>query len=198
MIGSMHAPTDAFAQPVEAVAVALEVDPARGLSQAEAERRAATAGANELEEAERESVLSMIWEAATEPFVLLLLAAALGAILLGEIRDGLLVLVGLIPIVGADVVTEYRGERALEALREAAAPRATVRRDGTTAERPAAELVPGDVVVLRAGDIVPADVRLTSAERLLAIVGIYSCWLQRRNPGASLRLRLNRSAPPRE
>ena len=68
--------------------------------------------------AEREPVWRMVLEARTEPFVLLLLAAGVGAVLLGEVRDGLLVLVGLMPIVGADVVTEYRGERALEALRD--------------------------------------------------------------------------------
>ena len=76
----------------------------------------------------------MLVDAATEPFVLLLLAAGIGAILLGEVRDGLLVLLGLLPIVVADVVTGYRGERALEALREASAPVARVRRDGAVLE----------------------------------------------------------------
>ena len=99
--------------------------------------------------------------------MLLLLAAGAGAVLLGEVRDGLLVLVGLIPIVGADVVTEYRGERALEALRDASAPMARVRRDGTVVARsPAAELVPGDVVLLSGGDVVPADLRLIRVDRL--------------------------------
>ena len=79
----------------------------------------------------------------------------------------LLVLVGLMPIVGADVVTEYRGERALEALRAASAPRARVRRDGRVVDVPAAALVPGDIVLLRVGDVVPADLRLTRVERLV-------------------------------
>jgi Ca2+-transporting ATPase len=73
---------------------------------------------------------------------------------------------GLIPIVGADVVTEYRGERALEALREASAPHARVRRDGRILDIAAAGLVPGDIVLVRVGDVVPADLRLTRAERL--------------------------------
>ena len=81
-------------------------------------------------------------------------------------RDGLLVLVGLIPIVGADVVTEYRGERALEALRDASAPMARVRRNGTVAQVTAASLVPGDVVLLSGGDVVPADLRLFRVDRL--------------------------------
>ena len=117
------------------------------------ERRAALHGPNALEPERRESVLGMVAEAATEPFVLLLFAAGIGAILLGEVRDGLLVLVGLVPIVGADVVTEYRGERALEALREASAPHARVRRGGDVFDVPASTLVPGDVVLLRVGDI---------------------------------------------
>jgi magnesium-transporting ATPase (P-type) len=83
------------------------------------------------------------------------------------VRDGLLILAGLGPIVVADVVTEYRGERALEALREASAPRARVRRDGMVGDLDAASLVPGDIVLLRAGDVVPADLRLLRAERLL-------------------------------
>ena len=110
----------------------------------------------------------MVWGAATEPFVLLLLGAGLLAVALGEVRDGLLILAGLGPIVGADVVTEYRGERALEALRDASAPRARVRRDGAVGDVDAAGLVPGDIVLLRAGDVVPADLRLIlRADRLL-------------------------------
>jgi Ca2+-transporting ATPase len=109
----------------------------------------------------------MVVGAATEPFVLLLAAAGIGAVVLGEVRDGLLVLAGLIPIVGADVVTEYRGERALEALRDASAPTARVRRDRRILEIPAAEIVPGDIVLLRVGDVVPADLRVARSERLL-------------------------------
>ncbi|TMD28005.1 MAG: HAD family hydrolase, partial [Chloroflexi bacterium] len=77
------------------------------------------------------------------------------------------VLIALVPIVGADVVTEYRGDRALDALRDASAPRARVRRDGHVVDLPAASLVPGDVVLVRVGDVVPADLRVARAERLL-------------------------------
>jgi Ca2+-transporting ATPase len=157
---------DPHSRPAREVAAALAVDPARGLSTAEAERRATVAGANTLGTAVRPAAWRMVLDAATEPFVLLLLAAGVGAVLLGEVRDGLLILAGLIPIVGADVITEFRGERALEALREASAPRARVRRDGDVVETAAAGLVPGDIVVMRVGDVIPADLRLTRAERL--------------------------------
>lgn len=149
------------------VAAALGVDPASGLAADDARRRAEDAGPNALEDAAREPVWRMVLDAFTEPFVLMLAAAGLLAILVGEPRDGILVLLGLLPIVGADVVTEYRGERALEALREASAPVARVRRGGSVSAAPAATLVPGDVVLLQAGDVVPADVRIARADRLL-------------------------------
>jgi Ca2+-transporting ATPase len=158
---------NAHALPVADVAVAVDVDTTAGLDPGEALRRSELAGPNELEPRKRESVLRMVVEAATEPFVLLLAAAGLGAILLNEVRDGLLILIGLLPIVGADVVTEYRGERALDALRDASAPTARVRRGGTAVDVAAATLVPGDVVLLRVGDIVPADLRVSRADRLV-------------------------------
>ena len=157
---------DAHALPAAAVADRLAVDPPNGLESSEAARRAARIGPNELEPPQRTSVWRLVVEGATEPFVLLLLAAGAGAVLLGEARDGLLVLVGLIPIVGAGVITEYRGERALEALRDASAPMARVRRHGTVSQVTAASLVPGDVVLLSGGDVVPADLRLIRVDRL--------------------------------
>jgi len=157
---------DPHALPALEVARALEVDPTAGLSAAESARRRALTGPNELEPAKHESIVRMVVDAATEPFVILLAVAGILAVWLNEVRDGLLVLVGLVPIVGADVVTEYRGQRALEALREASAPVARVRRDGLVDDIPAADLVPGDVVLLRSGDVVPADLRLIRAEGL--------------------------------
>jgi len=157
----------AHARPGDEVAQALGVDRTAGLDPEEVRRRAATSGPNALEPARRSSIGSMVWDAATEPFVLLLLAAGALAVALGEVRDGLLILAGLMPIVGADVVTEYRGDRALEALRDASAPRARVRRGGEATDVDAAGLVPGDIVLLRAGDVVPADLRLLRADRLL-------------------------------
>ena len=156
-----------FAVPAAEAARALGVDPAIGLTEEAVLRRAEIAGPNEVEPPQRPRVWRMVLEAATEPFVLLLLVAGVGAILVGEARDGWLVLAGLIPIVGADVVTEYRGERALEALRAASAPQARVRRDGRVVDVSAAEIVPGDVVLLRVGDVVPADIRLTRIDRLV-------------------------------
>jgi P-type Ca2+ transporter type 2C len=149
------------------VAADLGVDPVVGLTTAEVERRAARVGPNELQLSKREPLWRMVIRSATEPFVLMLAIAGGLAIAVGEVRDGLLVLTGLLPIVGADVVTEYRGERALEALRDASAPVARVRRGGVVHDIPAASLVPGDLVLLQGGDVVPADIRVTRADRFL-------------------------------
>jgi Ca2+-transporting ATPase len=149
------------------VARDLDVDPTRGLTSEDAAERARRGGPNALAVAEREPLWRMLMESATEPFVLMLAAAGLLAIGVGEVRDGLLVLGGLLPIVGADVVTEYRGERALEALRAASAPEARVRRDGAVATIAAADVVAGDVLLLQAGDVVAADARIAKAEGLL-------------------------------
>jgi Ca2+-transporting ATPase len=159
--GAPHArqPTDAAGD--------LGVDPEKGLSQTEAERRFVETGPNELAPPERPSLLAMLWGAATEPFVLMLLAAGVLAVLLGEVRDGVLVLAGLVPIVGADVVTGYRAERALEALRAASAPTARVRRDGRPVEIRAREVVIGDVLLLSTGDLVAADARVLATQGAL-------------------------------
>ena len=150
----------------EAVAQRLETDASSGLSLEQTSARLAEFGPNELEPARKSSIWRLFWDGAREPFVVLLFVAGCLAIALNEVRDGLLVLVILAPIVGAGVITEYRGERALEALREAAAPSARVRRAGVVSDVPTAALVPGDLVLLRTGDVVPADLRLVRADAM--------------------------------
>ena len=137
-----------------------------GLTVGETAARLALFGSNELEPDRKTSIWRLLWDGAREPFVVLLFIAGCLAVALGEVRDGLLVIVILAPIVGAGVVTEYRGEKALEALREAAAPTARVRRGGKVDDVPTRELVPGDIVLLRTGDVVPADLRLIRADAL--------------------------------
>ena len=152
--------------PVDAVLARLGADPKVGLTPEQTSTRLAEFGSNELEPSQKTSLWRLIWAGAREPFVILLFIAGCLAIALNEVRDGLLVLVILAPIVGASVITEYRGEKALEALRDAAAPMARVRRHGAVEDVPTRELVPGDVVLLRVGDVVPADLRLVRADAL--------------------------------
>jgi P-type Ca2+ transporter type 2C len=158
---------DAHASAVGDVAGVFGVDPAFGLSGAAVLEQLAKVGPNELEAVASPTILGAVRKAVSEPFVILLFVAGTLAVLLGEVRDGLLVLFGLLPIVGADVFTSYRAERALESLRNATAPRARVRRDGTVTDIAAADLVPGDIVLLRTGEIVAADLRIATAAGLL-------------------------------
>ncbi len=157
----------AHASPPNAVSARLHVEPERGLTQAEAARRLVDDGPNELAAPPRPSVLGMLWHTVTEPFILVLVAAGALAVILGETRDGLLILAGVVPIVAADVVTGYRAERALEALRAASAPTARVRRDGMPLECPAREVVVGDILLLSSGDVVAADARVISSQSAL-------------------------------
>ena len=160
-------PLDAHARTADDVARGLAVDPGLGLDPTEAARRAETDGQNVLEAARPAPVWRLVLRAASEPFVILLIISGVLAVLLGQVRDGLLVLIALLPIVGADVFTEYRSERALEALRAASTPTCRVRRGGTVLDIPSVDLVRGDVVLLRTGDVVPADLRLWRSEGLL-------------------------------
>jgi Ca2+-transporting ATPase len=150
----------------DAVLQKLGTDSSLGLTPEQTSDRLAEFGPNELETVRKTSLWRLFWDGAREPFVVLLFVAGCLAIALNEVRDGLLVLVILAPIVGAGVLTEYRGEKALEALREAVAPSARVRRAGRVEDVPTQELVPGDLVLLRTGDVVPADLRLVRAEAL--------------------------------
>jgi Ca2+-transporting ATPase len=159
--------TPPHATDAAAVAAAFGVQPAVGLTDVEAARRLAASGANELARREVPPLWRMALAAATQPFILLLLGSGVLAVLLNEVRDGVLVMIGLLPIVVADVVTEYRAERALDALRDASTPIARVRRGGQARDLPSVQLVPGDIVLLGTGDVVPADLRLIQADGLL-------------------------------
>ena len=152
--------------PADSVLERLGANASTGLTSEQTSSRLAEFGPNELEPSAKTSFWRLLWDGAREPFVVMLFIAGCLAIALNEVRDGLLVLVILAPIVGAGVLTEYRGEKALEALRDAAAPMARVRRSGRVEDVATRNLVPGDVVLLRTGDVVPADLRLIRAEAL--------------------------------
>jgi P-type Ca2+ transporter type 2C len=138
-----------------------------GLASAEARRRHAEQGPNALVEGRRRTLLSMLAAQFTDFPILVLLAAAVVSGLLGEAADAVAIAAILVLNAFIGVVQEHRGERAIQALRALASPTATVLRDGQSVVLPAAELVRGDVVRLEPGAIVPADLRLLEAHRLL-------------------------------
>ncbi len=139
---------------------------ARGLSSVEARRRLATAGRNELRRDGRRTIVRLLWEVVREPMVLLLLGAMTLYLLLGDTTEAIALVVSVAVVIALTVVQERRTERALDALRTLASPRARVRRDGVWRSIDARELVPGDVVQLAEGDRVPADAALVEGTTL--------------------------------
>ncbi|MBI4743212.1 MAG: cation-translocating P-type ATPase [Betaproteobacteria bacterium] len=149
-------------------AQALGVVPAAGLSTATASERLAEHGENRLAEA----VPRPLWRKFLDQFrnflvVVLLFAAAL-AWAIGDLKDAAVILIVVLLNAGLGFWQEHRAERTLAALKEMLAAHARVRRDGRISEVDASQLVPGDIVLLEAGDRVPADGRLLVAHNLEA------------------------------
>ena len=137
-----------------------------GLTTEEAARGLAQHGRNEIKRGEAASPWAILALQFKSPVIWLLLGACIVSGALGERADA--IAIGAIVVVNALVgfFQEYRAERAMLALRSMTAPRARVLRDGRSTMIAAAEIVPGDVLVLEAGDIVAADARLFEANRL--------------------------------
>jgi Ca2+-transporting ATPase len=137
-----------------------------GLSIQEALDRLQEYGPNELKETKKKTMIMMFLDQFKDFMIMILIAAAVVSGLIGELVDtiAIVVIVVLNAVIG--FVQEYRAEKAMEALKEMAAPSALVKRDGKINTIPAAELVPGDFVMLEAGRIVPGDIRLMEAAQL--------------------------------
>ena len=138
----------------------------RGLSETEAARRLVDYGPNELQALHRISPWAILFEQFKNVLIVILIFATALSFFLGHVVEAIAITIILLFAVLLGFVQEYRAERAIEALREMAAPAATVIREGNEREVPARELVPGDVILLVAGDKVPADVRLLEAVNL--------------------------------
>ena len=142
---------------------------ARGLTVAEAARRLNEFGPNELQAAGRISPWTILLEQFKNVLIIILLLATALSAFLGHGVEAIAITVIVLFAVILGFVQEYRAERAIEALREMAAPTATVVRDGRERRINALELVPGDLILLATGDKVPADVRLVEAVNLQTI-----------------------------
>jgi Ca2+-transporting ATPase len=137
-----------------------------GLSSAEAARLLNEVGPNELTEKPLTSPLKIFWEQMSNPLVLLLLFAAGVSALLGKLDSVIAIMAIVILNAVLGVVQEYRAEQAMAALRKMAAPLVRVRRDGHVLDIASRELVPGDVVLLEAGSVIPADGRVIEVANL--------------------------------
>jgi Ca2+-transporting ATPase len=147
-----------------AVIEALGTAPARGLSDVEARQRRARVGANVLADPVRVPGWKRFSSQFTDPLILILLgAAALAFVVSGELKTPLVVLVVVVVNAVIGFVQENRAERSLEALKRMLISQARVRRDNQLQTVAATELVPGDIVLMQAGDRVPADGRVLVA-----------------------------------
>ncbi len=139
-----------------------------GLTQAEAARRLAADGANELQQTHSRSALRIVLEVLREPMLGLLLAGGVVYLLLGDLEEAVILLVFACLSIGITVVQEARTERVMEALRDLTSPRALVIRDGQRVRIAGREVVVGDLIALSEGDRVPADALLITANGLSA------------------------------
>jgi Mg2+-importing ATPase len=150
-------------QPSELLQSQLEATPA-GLSQREARARRVKFGPNTLRTRGERPLLIQYLSHFKNPLVMVLLAASAVSALTGEITGFVIIWAIVLMSVTLDFVQEYRAGRAADELKKSVAVRATVLRDGRPQEIPIARLVPGDVILLAAGDLIPADCRLLEAK----------------------------------
>jgi len=152
--------------PIPEAVVTLQADAERGLSQAEVTRRLAHYGPNSLSQASERSALSILLAQFRSMIVALLVTATVIAFAMGENIEAAAILVVIVLNAAIGFFTEWKAQQALSALQKQAVRLAHVIRDAVESEIPAADLVPGDLVVLAAGARVPADGRIVECARL--------------------------------
>jgi len=149
-----------------ATAAELTTDLEQGLTEEEAAARLAKFGPNELQKESGLTVWQKLVAQLKDFLILLLLVAAAVSLLLGESSDAIVIFLVVLINTVLGVLQELKAEKALAALASLSAPTAKVLRSGQTREVAAGQLVPGDLILLNAGDFIPADSRLVVAENL--------------------------------
>jgi len=144
----------------------LNTDLGQGLPYAEAQRRLAEHGPNELTDRGLKSPWLILWEQLIAVMVVILIIAAVVSALLGDYKDATAIMAIVILNAILGFTQEYRAEKAVAALKKMAVPSVRVRRDGRVQEISARELVSGDIIHLGAGNVVPADARLIECANL--------------------------------
>ncbi|HET6539180.1 MAG TPA: cation-translocating P-type ATPase [Chryseolinea sp.] len=152
-------------QPVSEIEKAFKAN-AEGLSSAEAKQRLETDGPNLLEAKKKKTILKILTSQLTDFMILILIAAAVISGIVGDVTDTIVILAIVVINAIVGFIQEWRAEKAIEALEKMAASHAKVRRDNRTIEIPASDLVSGDVIILEAGDIIPADARFMETHAL--------------------------------
>jgi len=138
-----------------------------GLTADEARRRLLADGPNALPDAAARSTLAIALEVLREPMFLLLVAATLIYLLVGDLREALVLAASIVVVMAITVLQERKSERAIEALRVLSSPRALVVRDGVPVRIAGSEVVRGDLMLIAEGDRVPADAELVALNDLV-------------------------------
>jgi Mg2+-importing ATPase len=159
---------EAAGTPVDAVLKRLEAEPG-GLTQPEAERRLREYGPNAVAEEQGHAKLRLLLRALVNPLVILLLLLSTISFLTDDPRSGVVIAAMVVLGVSLRFIQEARADAAAARLKAMIHVTATVLRDGQPRELPLAQLVPGDVVLLSAGDMIPADLRLLTCRHLHVI-----------------------------
>jgi len=139
-----------------------------GLTEQQAKDKLLSEGFNELPSSKPKSLLRIALGIAKEPMFLLLVACGSLYLLLGDIHEGLMLMSFVVFVMGIEFYQEKKTEKALDALKNLASPRALVIRDGETKRIPGREVVTDDIIFLQEGDRVPADALVLNAISILA------------------------------
>ena len=155
-----------YNQSTEEVLKNLSTTKERGLSEEEAKKRLEEYGENALEAEKKKSFGEKLKEQFFDPMIIILIAAALVSIFVGEGLDAGIIIAIVIVNAFLSIYQEGKAEEAIAALQKMSSPKAKVIRDGDHEEVDSNKLVPGDIIVLETGDIVPADLRLIESSNL--------------------------------
>lgn len=167
---SIGQPANTFqhSRDLQSVLEGLHTDPRLGLTSSEAARRMGEHGPNSLRTLDRTPWYGVLARQFIDVLILILVAAAAISLAVGELADAVTIMVIVVLNGALGFVQEWRAEKAIAALQLMLSPSATVIRDGSPAALDAADLVPGDIVLVELGDRIPADVRLVETLNLHA------------------------------
>jgi len=163
MIDQTASPEPAYRQSWPGVTAALGVEPDLGLSPDQAEKRLLQYGPNELRQSKSKSVWAILFDQVKSLIVGLLVVAALLSFAFGEWTEGFAIVIVIVLNTLIGFLTEFRARKSMAALRRLGVARVTVRREGRQLRLDADGLVPGDIVIISAGDLVAAEIRLIDA-----------------------------------
>jgi Ca2+-transporting ATPase len=155
-----------FSKPVEEILKELSVDPAQGLTEEDAKVRLEKSGANKIRSQKKKSVITLFIRQLNDWLIFVLIAAVVITLFMREFAD--VIIISLVIFINAilGVIQEVKAGKAIDALRKLSFPKAVVRRNGLISNIDSEKVVPGDILILSAGQIIPADIRLIESANL--------------------------------